>query len=68
MEMSWSSSHNGSAAMEGYRLFGKDGLGRQGREVILSVKQQLGSKELCSGKVGGASSELVGQDPTWVML
>lgn len=54
--------------MEGYRLFGKDGLGRQGREVILSVKQQLGSKELCSGKVGGASSELVGQDPTWVML
>jgi len=49
METCWDSSHNWSAAMQGHRLFGKDSRGRRGRGVILSVKQQLRSKELCCG-------------------
>ena len=48
-EMCWDSSHNWSAAMDGYKLFRKDRLGRQGGETVLYMRQQLGCMELCLG-------------------
>ena len=49
METWWDGSQNWSVAMEGYRLFRKDRLGRRGGGVALYVREQLKCTELCLG-------------------
>ena len=49
METWWNRSHDWSAAVEGYRLFRKDRLGRQGEGVALCVREQLECTGLCLG-------------------
>ena len=47
METCWNGLHYWSAAMEGYKTFRKDGLGRQGGRVAIYVRQYLECMELC---------------------
>ncbi|KAK4806252.1 hypothetical protein QYF61_013396 [Mycteria americana] len=45
----WWKNQDWSVAMEGYRLFRKDSMGRQGGGVALYVREQLECMELCLG-------------------
>lgn len=48
-ETRWDGSHGGSAAMDGYKLFGRDRLGRRGGRVAQYFRECLGCVELNSG-------------------
>lgn len=59
METCWNESHNWNTAIEGYKLFRRDRLGR-GRSIALSVKEWMDCKGLPLGNTH-EQVELVGK-------
>lgn len=48
----WDDLHNCSAAMDGFKLFGRDRIGRRGGEVALYVRSILIILNLIMGTIG----------------